>query len=181
MSLREYYLNDFCNDIKNIKFQHGNRVTNPNDLFFNAEEWIRVINLLPNDERKAYFIYSMFVTVASDQTMYTYYRDRYEEFRKKTRYPKYGYCCLGPHNNNPLSLIAYPIQVQAISRDKIEGISEEAAKLFNDEILDFFKNYMNDIDTTKFIKAFLNDTDIKEYCAFNNFIDQIKNNLPRRE
>jgi hypothetical protein len=181
MTLKEYYFDDFGDDINNINFQHGG-TPNPGDLFFSENEWVGAVQ---NNNRKAYFICSMFVTVASDQTMYTYYKDHYNKFKDYTRYPKFGYCGLGPHNQNPLSLIGLPVDNGIIQSSAIENISEEAAKLFVDEIFDFFTQYMNTINPADFLTNFLNDKHIVAFSQshnwMNNFIKQIRNHLDQKK
>jgi hypothetical protein len=159
INLKKYYLNDFRKDLLKIQFERGNEITNPGDFFFDKTSWTDAIRKLQSNEQKACFIISMFITVASDQTMFTYFRSSYRNFRLLTRYPKFGWTGLGPHNENPLLLIKYPVEQSAIDFQEIEVKFAEAAKLFKDEVKDFFVNHMVGINHDEFIKKFTNDKD----------------------
>ncbi len=65
----------------------------------------------------------MFITVASDQTMYAYYLNHYDNFKRLTQYPKFGWCGMGLHNENPLSLILCAIEDKIVDQDLIEMMS----------------------------------------------------------
>lgn len=184
MSLREYYLEVFRADVKRIRFRPGSKVTNPDDFFFDREEWKRAVGLMKDNNTKACFIFSMFITIASDQTMYTYYQNCYDDFRRLTRYPKFGWCGLGPHNENPLKLIQYAIEDNAVDPNSIGSMSEEAAKLFVDEIFDFFVNHICEVSPKDFIDNFLNDNDVATISPqsklVKKFIDYIREMLTKQ-
>ncbi len=165
--IRGYYLEEFRNDFKRISFVPGTNATNPGDSFFDAESWRRAVGLFDDEQTKTWFIFSMFITVASDQIMFTYYPQDYRRFRDLTRYPKFGWCGLGPHNQNPLLLIQVPLQDHVVSDRYIEENSVSAAKLFVDEVVDFFSRHMPHINSQEFFEHFLNDGQVKD--TLNNF------------
>ncbi len=183
MNLRDYYLNVFRGDVEKIRFRRGSEVTNPSDFFFDREEWKNAVQLMEDNETKAYFIFSMCITVAPDQTMYTYYQKHYGDFRRLTRYPKFGWCGLGPHNENPLLLIQYAIEDNAVDSNYIGRMSKDAAELFVDEIFDFFVNHMPEVDPKEFIENFVNDNNVATISSQSNlvktFIDYIREYVNR--
>jgi len=183
MEIRNYYLKTFRTDVEKIRFRLGSKVTNPNDFFFDREEWKRAVRLMEDNNKKACFIFSMFITVASDQTMHAYYQNFYDDFRRLTRYPKFGWCGLGPHNENPLELIQYAIEDNAVDSNSIDSMSKEAAKLFVDEIFDFLGNHICEVSPKKFINNFLNDKDVANRSSQSNvvkiFIDDIREMLTK--
>ncbi|MBF0606731.1 MAG: hypothetical protein HQL61_04145 [Magnetococcales bacterium] len=120
LDLKTYYLSYFRKDIEKIKLLHGNRITNKDDFFFDRDSWINAILKINSNEQITCFILSMFITVASDQTMFTYYKPLYGQFKLLTQYPKFGWCGLGPHNENPLLLIRYPIEKSLVEFKEIE-------------------------------------------------------------
>jgi len=183
MDIRSYYLKNFRTDVEKIRFQLGSEVTNPNDFFFDKDEWKRVVCLIEDNDKKACFIFSMFITVASDQTMYAYYQNFYDDFRRLTRYPKFGWCGLGPHNENPLKLLQYAIADNAVDSNSIDSMSKEAAKLFVDEIFDFFGNHICEVSSKEFIDNFLDDEDVANVSSQSDvarvFVDDIREVLTK--
>jgi len=148
------------------------------DAFFYKNDLIRSLKLMHTEIHKAFFIYSIFITVSSDQTMYTYYQSYYNEFRFLTRYPKFGWCGMGPHIKNPLLIFQYPIEENVIDLEIIRKYSKEAALLFRDEVRFFFTEHLKSVNPIEFIDNFANDRDIVRFSSRNeflkSFIDEIK-------
>jgi len=157
INLSDYYHNKFRNALKNIKCAEGSQVTNPDDIWFSKEAWLEALRKMRDKEERACLIFSMFITVASDQTMYTYYSGLYEEFRTLTRYPKFGWYGLGPHNENPLLLIQYPVEEGVVDWAILEDYFKPAAQLFAHEVKAFFTNHMSQIDPNQFVSKFVED------------------------
>lgn len=165
IELKSYYLNDFRKDLPKIQFTQGNQVTNHGDFFFDKQRWIDALRTIASGEQKACFVFSMFITVASDQTMFAYFHPYYRTFRLLTRYPKFGWCGLGPHNLNPLLLIKYPLDESLIEIADVKKYLESAANLFVDEVKDFLINHMNSINPKEFVTKFISDRYIVQIAS----------------
>lgn len=186
MELKDYYDKQFREDLLNINFTQGGqggyffdgRPRVPRNLYFSYEEWIEAINKIKLPEDKVCFVFSMFITIASDQTMFTYFNSKYEEFKELTRYPKFGWKGMVSHIQNPLNIIKHPIEQLVISTDIFEQFTESAAKLFIDEVKDFFSKYIKEIDYKEFVSKFVTDPDvvhiIRRDASMKNFIDKME-------
>jgi hypothetical protein len=179
--LADYYVNEFRNDIAKINFNEGLLSSTIGLVCFDKDAWLEAVKSMENETTKAYFIFSMFITVASDQTMFEYYHDQYKRFDSLTKYPKFGSCGLGPHNENPLYLIIYPIENKIIDSKLISDHLQDASQLFIDEINKFFCDYLDNINSKEFVEHFITDKYVTKIKKENNliekFISSIENNL----
>jgi len=180
MNIKDYYLQQFRVDFKKVELQKASNICNTDDLFFSREELQRVLKTDITAQNHPYFIFSMFITIASDQIIYTYFPDNYSEFRNYTRYPKFGYCGLGPHNENPLMIVVDAVEKKIVPQETVEKLFSEAAELFIAEIKDFFEKYMCSIQPEDFFRKFITDKHILKVCDDYDyaaaFIQEIKKN-----
>jgi len=110
------------------------------------------------EENKAYFGVALFFTVLIDQVCYTYYQDHYYKFERLTCYPKFvgNSPSTDRTNLNPRDIFG----AINYSRDKEKMFNTENVKFWNafnkakpvmeTETMDFFKNYLSDIDGHEF-------------------------------
>jgi hypothetical protein len=177
MKIRDYYLNRFRKEIKTISFEERSLLTNQKDFFFNKKSWLNAVNNITDNELKIFFIYSMFITIASDEIMYTYYNMDYSKFRTQTRYPKFGLCGLGTHIENPLTLIQHLIDENSIDIGLLQKHSISAAKLFVDEVDDYLQKYLTEVDLKDFFRKFVNDNDVRNMVSNNQVIKKIVDDI----
>ncbi len=165
MSLNNYATNHFLRDIKTLQQNRPNPSlltdndrADRNTSFFGGQEWSNcesdLSNILPN--QKKYFCLCLFTMVCADQTMFTYYRNSYDSFRRKIVYPKFGWTGFGFHFEGPKYLLTVPVNLGVdfteITNEEIdEFISSQftIAKSFMPAgvtAYDFFKDMLNDVD-----------------------------------
>lgn len=72
---------------------------------------------------QAYFCVSLFMMVAADQNMHANFREQFEGWDETMKYPKFGWCGFGWHNENPRFLLSVPteagVDFSTITQDEI--------------------------------------------------------------
>jgi hypothetical protein len=154
MNLRDYYLNDFRADLANFMpdsrlpyFGHSWEYDCPN------------LDRIPPDRHPAFLI-CLYFTVLVDQGMHTHFRPFYEKFESLTRYPKY---CrgLGQYHKNPRGILLYPVERGFVAQEKLEGLLKDGMELFVEEVDDFCRNHMPEINPKDFFEKLLYDPDVQ--------------------
>lgn len=112
-------------------------------------------------ESKEFFGVALFFTVLIDMVCYTYYKDNYAKFQRLTRYPKLIGNCLSwcRYHLHPRDIFyamnqgRKPSEPHLIFVDKFSGAIETMKK----ETIDFFKEYLDDIDGETFWVKCINE------------------------
>jgi hypothetical protein len=113
MTLKDYFKNEFWNDIEKIELFQPNEVIlqNPGDFnlhsgvrFFGGSNWENYPNDILNIENKDEFILSLFIVSTIDYFIKNN-NERYLEIRQKYNPPKLGWCGYGPHFEHPFKIL----------------------------------------------------------------------------
>lgn len=183
MTLLEYSRTEFSNDLSKLRFTHPNKHQALNNTltyiktstkFFGGIRWDNVENDLANIalENRKYFCLCLFILVSIDENMYTHFRENYDAFYKRTKYPKFGWLGLGPHIEKPCYLLQAPknIDYQNIPESQI-----------NEFIHDLFQNsvsILGQISVKIFFTTLVNDPDFEcEIQIFKMIKKSIKSEL----
>jgi hypothetical protein len=132
-------------------------------IFFGGNEWENFYKDIKNIDKEnlEYFFVCLFTIITIDVGLYTYYKEYYNQFREKTRYPKFGWYNKGfgisPFFINPYKLIQVPESNGLLNKESLSKYIDEYINLFILECNEFFKNNETSIKTNEFIKKILND------------------------
>ena len=164
MSPKEYYYNQFPNDLKGLM----NKVALGGDSHFHILEFFisqktgqDVLEHIQK-ENLGYFLSALAGTILIDQVMFTYFKEDYEKFRGMTLYPKItwsrGWCA----NVKPWQLFEHRIALtrELQNPEKINQFSE-FMKFFVEDLKEFFgKNQFQKASLESVKNLMLNDSDI---------------------
>lgn len=170
MKLNEYLKNQFPNDLEKLKFQKPNSViqNNPDSfnidqytIYFGGMNWENMDNDINhiNEEFYEHFFLCLFTITIIDLTMFSHYKNYYDVFRNKMRYPKFGWSGFGPHYENPRKLLDIPFQKGLLKIEKID--LDEYIDLFISETNSFLRSNLNQIRTEDFFNSLLTDKDFQ--------------------
>jgi len=152
--IKGYYLNQFRADLTEF-------MPDKNVPYF-GHSWgadCRGLNEIPIESRPTFLI-CLYFTIIVDQAMYAHYRSDYQHFAKLTQYPKFCHG-LGQFQKNPRELLRVPVQKGMVGKNAIEKELPAGMELFVDEVVDFFKNYMTNIDPSEFFDKLIYDSDVQ--------------------
>lgn len=172
MKLNEYLQTQFPKDLNTLKYEKPNpaiksspdlfRIDN-NTIYFGGPEWKNIGRDISNIDTNnlEYFFICLFTITIIDLTIFTYYNDRYEVFRSKTMYPKFGWSSFGPHYENPKKLLLIPHSHKIVNFNRDPDFIKEYVDLFINECNTFFTSVISGISTKDFIGKILNDNDMQ--------------------
>ncbi|MFB3851124.1 MAG: class I SAM-dependent methyltransferase [Acidobacteriota bacterium] len=165
-----YYLAKFreeCERFKKSTNCQSSQNSFPNVFSFTKSNWVDFLRTLNDLKDKIHFIFSMFITIAVDQTMYCHFSDKYPHFQEHTCYPKFRYNNRGS-NKNPFYLLKDAVDAQIVSYDDLSNYFRMVARVFIHEVHDYLDDYwrerQNDLNVNTFMEAFVNDKDIYGFC-----------------
>jgi len=172
MKVQEYRKNEFPGDLRKLEFQRPNSVilnnpesfrTDSNTIYFGGRDWENITNDISNIEKnnREYFFLCLFTITIIDLTMFTYYKESYETFRRLTMYPKFGWSGFGPHYENPKKLLLIPENEGLLNRKKIEEYIDDYIDLLIDECNSFFGIKIPEITTKDFISKIVHDNEFQ--------------------
>jgi hypothetical protein len=186
MYYKEYLTNCFREDLSKLNYQilDGIRRSIFGDMmFFGGMDWENIHIDLKNIKKEnfEYFCLSLFTIITFDQCVYTYYEKQYNEFRKKTMYPKFGWCGMGPHNEPPKKLLNRPEKLGYIEKIKVETFINEYIELFINECKEFFEMTKLNINQNEFLIKLINDQGfIPNDSDKNTIYEEIYNKLKEK-
>ena len=105
------------------------------------------------------FLICLYFTVLVDQAMYTYFGPVYSKFESLTKYPKFCYG-LGQFHKNPRKILTVPVKKIFVQKEEIEVFLDDGMVLFVDEVIDFCKHQMPEINAEIFFEKLLYDPDV---------------------
>ena len=157
--IRDYFYNDFPSQLRIITDGIRHEKINSKYVFFGGDEWKYFeedMQKVPTENRPA-FLLSLFMIILTDQAVYTYIPDLYHLWEAMTEFPKFGYCGTGPHNENPLWILA-KADTDAELSQKVQALLPEFAKFLIDETKSYFAYIFGDhIDLAKYFKVIIGD------------------------
>lgn len=170
MTLLEYSQKQFLNDLNRIPKTNCNTIASelsPNidskTNFFGGYHWENyendIINITPENRDK--FCICLFAMSSSDQNVHAKFSNLLAVWLRHFKYPKFGYCGLGPHFEKVNYLldvpVAHGINFNSISQEQIDEfltLQFNAGRLvLGDELNFFFQTMVQDSD-------FSSDTEI---------------------
>ena len=164
MELKDYFHNKFKYDLRRIVV--GKRATGfeKEYIFFGGHEWSHFahdMQVIPQEERHPLFILSLFMIILTDQALYTYEKDLYPMWRQSTGFPNFGHWGFGPHNENPLWILAKAGTHDELRVRTIELIPEFVKFLIEETERYFEQIFATKIDMSKYFTEILNDNAYK--------------------
>jgi len=162
--MKNYFHGKFREHFPRLEFSRPNKIVlqdimNDNRvIFFGGPDWENVrsdLEKIPVEDRER-FILSLFMVVITDQAIYTHFREKYQSWREKTAFPKFGWSGFGPHNENPLKLLWAPERDGVIDTDKCKNLIPEFVSFWISESKEFFKN-IEGLDYKQFFLEAQND------------------------
>ena len=170
--LETYFNTEFSSDVKKLRFQKPNNVilSNPacfgvdeQTVFFGEKDWKYIEHDLSSISpgKKEYFVICLFTIVLIDLTMFTYFKDQYSVYRKKTNYPKFGWTGFGPHFENPKTIILLPEQLNMVDFLFLKNNVIGYCKWFSAKCEELFGKSDLSINTLDFIQRTIDDEDFK--------------------
>ena len=154
MIIRDYYLSQFRLDL--AVFMPDGRVS------YFGHSWHIDCRGLENViyKNRAYFLICLYFTVLVDQAMHAHFWKHYQRFEFLTQYPKFCHG-LGQFQKNPRDILLSPIEKGLVRKEEIDGLLEKGMYLFVDEVVDFCKIYMPEIDVQDFFDKLIYDPDVQ--------------------
>lgn len=131
MTLFEYKETHFLKDLSLLKYSKPKHFLldllasleiDENTRFFGGSNWNNFEEDIENVDECNYnnFFLCLFTMSIIDRTIFTYFRDIYPEFKKRTEYPKFGWCGLGHHFEDSKMLVDIPFQKGFLNIEEID-------------------------------------------------------------
>ena len=174
--LKNYFYNDFPAQLHNITDKKKPEGFDDKYVFIGGHGWQdfeKDMQKIPAENHSA-FLLSLFMITLTGQAIYTYEKDLHQIWRENTRFPNFGHWGFGPHNENPLWILA-KADTDAELSQKVQALMPKFAKFLVDETKSYFAQiFGNKIDLPKYFAAILGD---------NNYQGgyQLKSNSPETE
>ena len=155
-------------------------------VFFGGNDWENFYKDIENihKENIEYFFICLFTIVTIDVCFYTYYKEYYFQFRKETKYPKFGWYNKGfgisPFFVNPYKLIQVPESNGLLNRESISKYIDEYIDLFILECNKYFRINDIPIKANEFINKILNDNQFRKKVNDNSSFSLIFNKLKEK-
>jgi hypothetical protein len=172
--IKEYLKICFRNDLYKMNLKQPECMTtcNSNDcirhldkntLYFGDNGWSNIENDIKNIDKEnyKYFFICLFIIIVIDMGMYTYYKDYYRIFRKKTMYPKFGCIGFGFSFGNPYKILSVPETLNLININDVSNEMDEIVEIFINSCKDFLEKNIPDISPKIFIEKIINDRDMQ--------------------
>jgi hypothetical protein len=167
----EYLKNDFQNDLHkmNLKQIECIKTCGPKNckyhfdydtLYFGPNDWEYNIKNIDENNYK-YLFTCLFVITIIDMGIYKYCKNYYNEFRKKTMYPKFGNTGFGFSFISPKEILSIPEKNNLIKIEDASQIMNEIVEIFIFECNKYFENNIFSISTKMFIVNIINDKDMQ--------------------
>jgi hypothetical protein len=122
--MHNYFYNRFPEQLRQLEFRQPNSIIrkvmqDEAVVFFGGRDWNSVVDDLYRIPSKDHpkFILCLFMIVVTDQYLYRYQTNIYQTWREETKYPKFGWCGLGPHHENPFKILCAPERDSVIDID----------------------------------------------------------------
>lgn len=183
IDFKTYYKHNFQRDLLNFVGQipiEGNKHSDRQEFniqYFFLTPNYKYLDLVPID-RQAHFAVALFWTVLVDQVVYSKFRHSYQEFRRKTMYPKFIGNCTAPsimssecgHHQHPRKILQaindtidkgnrFDFDREIFKKDERENmrdlidyfkILEQSNEIMKEEIKGYFENHHPEIEWTDF-------------------------------
>lgn len=111
-------------------------------------------------EDKEFFGIALFFTILADNVCFTHYKAHYSSFQKLTLYPKFIGDCPGGCNYHHHPVNVFEAMNKGLSGDNRLSFRKkfsESIEVMKDEITDFFREHLSEIDGEEFWKKCRNE------------------------
>lgn len=171
-----YYENYFKADIQNLTFYKPNKtiMQNPNvfridkeTLFWGGRNWENIKKDLEriSPENIENYILTLFCITSIDLGMFSQFggihSNAYQILRKETNIPKFGWCGLGPHFENPKKILSVPLELNLLDFTFTKNNPDEVALYFKYLCDKFLLQLSEETTSSIFINHLLADKDFK--------------------
>ncbi len=164
MNIANYFNQGFQRDIGKLQFSEVPQVLkdilNDKDLIqFGGRNWSKVDTDLKDIdvELRPMFVLCLFVLVATDQCMQTYFKQHYANWRAQTAYPKFGWIRFGLYNENPLRLLSVPEKLQLLDAKQTCALMREFVGFYRTLVADYCHVHAPQISADAFFSKLLQD------------------------
>jgi hypothetical protein len=163
--MHDYFYGRFPLQLARLTFRRPNDVVceqimrDPGVVFFGGPDWENVatdLGTVPETDRPR-FILSLFMVVLTDQALYTYFRDAYEAWRRRTNFPKFGWSGFGPHNENPFKILWAPEREGIIDIHGLLALIPEFMRFFVGETRTYFRQHLPAVGVRNYFDAIRGD------------------------
>lgn len=127
------------------------------------------------DNRPA-FLVCLYSTVLVDQAMHAHFRQHYREFANLTKYPKFCHG-LGQFHHNPRGILSVPVDQGIVAAQDVKDLLPAGMILLVDEVVDFFKKHMPQIEPSDFFLALVYDPDVQVLGIFSLMNPELANDV----
>jgi hypothetical protein len=164
VNIANYFNQGFQRDIGKLQFSEVPQVLkdilNDKDLIqFGGRNWSKVDTDLKDIdvELRPMFVLCLFVLVATDQCMQTYFKQHYANWRAQTAYPKFGWIRFGLYNENPLRLLSVPEKLQLLDAKQTCALMREFVGFYRTLVADYCHVHAPQISADAFFSKLLQD------------------------
>lgn len=135
--MHDYFYSVFPNQLKTLSYLKPPQYLSEmhhlgGALFFGGSDWENAATDLarvPPEDRPR-FVLSLFMIVLTDQALFTHNTNAYDEWRRRTNFPKFGWFGFGVHNENPFKLLSVPEQEGLVDAEEIIAAMPEFVDFF---------------------------------------------------
>jgi hypothetical protein len=186
--LEKYYKEKFPQELEKLTYHHPNSVISKDPesfkidqetKFFGGMNWENFDDDLGRiKENKSEFVFFLFTITMIDVIMFSHFQDQYQDYRKQTKYPKFGWVGFGPHYENPKMILLKSEQKNIIQARVIKENLKAYLLLIGILIEE------TGIDAEEFIRAILKDPDLKalpseSLGSYSLIYNELKNAMER--
>jgi hypothetical protein len=153
--MKDYYRNSFQADLRSFLgespvpyFGHG--------WSHSCREQVARIA----SDKRARFLICLYFTVLVDQCMHAHFGAQYSQFDELARYPKFCHG-LSQFQHNPRGILLCPVEQGVVKRQEVLDQLADGMALFVDEVDEFCRDHMPDMDPCDLFERMLGDPDVQ--------------------
>lgn len=164
MTLENYFNSSFQSDVAKLQFRWVPQVLkdilqDQELVLFGGKNWSTVEEdlALIDPENRPQFILCLFVLVATDQCMQSYFKAHYAHWRSQTGYPKFGWTRFGLYNENPLKLLSVPDVAGLVDVGLSTALLPEFTAFYRQQIQDYVRQHCPELTAEHFFGQLCRD------------------------
>lgn len=154
VEMHDYFYSVFPGQLKLLsymtppeRFREMHRLDNT--LFFGGADWENVVadlSKIPEEDRSR-FIFSLFMIIMTDQALFTYSRNDYDQWQMEINFPKFVWFGYDKHNENPFKLFWAPENIGLVDINNIIGEMPNFVNFLFDESIGLLGEIRVDVTT----------------------------------
>jgi hypothetical protein len=164
MTLENYFNSSFQSDVAKLQFRAVPQVLkdilqDQELVLFGGKNWSTVDEdlALISPENRPQFILCLFLLVATDQCMQSYFKAHYPHWRSQTAYPKFGWTRFGLYNENPLKLLSVPDVAGLVDAELCSALLPEFVAFYRQQIEDYVRMHCPELTAEHFFGKLCRD------------------------